>query len=180
MEKHKKNYPEIGWFKERFKVLAIRDNQLDFECLMSGKAAVPPHFHSDCDEEFTAIEGNLTVKIGDEVHVLEPSQKIVVPKGEVHSLRNPSKEKIRFKATMRPNNGVSSLFEIMMFLKEKYPDKNYSIVTAMYILNKLNLKEFSTPVGIDYYVESFAVRIAFLIAPLFGWPKLAKEYSRNR
>lgn len=74
---------------------------------------------------------------------------------------------------------MSSLFEIMMFLKEKYPEKDYSIITAMYILKKLKLKDFSTPVGISYFVESLGIGIAFLFAPIFGWSKLAKEFSNK-
>lgn len=175
-----KTFPEIGWFSVRFQVLEISDDLLEFECLMSGKGDAPPHLHKDCDEEFTAIEGTLIVKVGKNAYKLEPPNKITAPKGEVHSLKNPSKEDIRFNVSMKPNKGMSSLFEIMIFLQERYPEKNYSIITAMYILKKLKLKDFSTPVGLNYFVESFGIGIAFLVAPVFGWPKLAKEFSESK
>ncbi len=173
-------FPEIGWLKERFQVLEINDDIVKFECLMSGKVVVPPHLHKDCDEEFTAIEGILNIKVGKNVYHLEPHNRIKVPKGEVHTLKNPSKETIRFKVSMKPNNVMSSLFEIMIFLQKKYPEKNYSIIAAMYILKKLKLKSFSTPVGINYFVESLGIGIAFLVAPIFGWSRLAKEFSESK
>jgi quercetin dioxygenase-like cupin family protein len=179
MEKSSKTYPEIGWFKTRFHVLEITDDLLEFECLMSGKGSAPPHFHKDCDEEFTALEGTLTVKVGKKFHILEPPNKIIAPKKEIHSLKNTSEDRIRFKVSMNPNNGMSSLFEILMFLKDNYPEKNYSIITAMYILKKLKLKEFSTPVGWNYYFEAIGTGIANILAPILGWPKLAKEFSKN-
>jgi hypothetical protein len=146
---------------------------------MSGKGLVPPHFHKDCDEEFTALEGTLTVKVGKKVYQLEPQNRIIAPKGEVHSLKNLSEEKIRFRVSMKPNNGISSLFEIMMFLQAKYPEKNYSIITAMYILKKLKLKNFSTPVGINHFFESIGIGTAFMLASIYGWSKLAKEFSES-
>jgi mannose-6-phosphate isomerase-like protein (cupin superfamily) len=180
MDNPDKTYPEIGWFKEKFKVLQITEDVFEFECLMSGKGFVPPHLHKYCEEEFTAIDGTLIVKIGKKVQSLEPSNKIVAPQGEVHSLRNLSIDKIRFRVSMKPNKGMSSLFEIMIFLKEKYPEKKYSVVTAMYILKKLKLKEFSTPVGFNYFFESTAMGLAFVLAPFLGWPRLAGEFDIAR
>ena len=177
MTDQQNTFPEIGWFKERFQVLEISRDRFVIECLMSGKNVVPPHLHKDCDEEFSMLEGTLTVKNGKEIHELHPGNKIVVPKGVVHSLKNRSKEKIRFRVSMTPDRGVSTLFEIMLFLKQNYPEKKYSVVTAMYILNKLRLKEFSTPVGYNYYFETTALKITQLLAPMFGWPKLARAFS---
>lgn len=179
MTSPQKAYPEIGWFKERFKVLQITDDQFEFECLMSGKAMVPTHIHKDCDETFTALEGTLTLKFANQVQHLQPPNTITVPMGVVHSLRNQSKDKIRFRASMTPNLGVSSMFEIMIFLKDRYPDKKYSVLAAIYIQQQLNMKEFSTPVGLNYYFETFALKTAFLLAPLFGWPALVKDYSAH-
>ena len=92
MQHHQSAFPEIGWFKERFQVLEISREYFVFECLMSSNGLVPTHLHEDCDEEFTALEGTLTVKVANTVYNLEPKNKIVASKGEIHSLRNPSKE----------------------------------------------------------------------------------------
>jgi quercetin dioxygenase-like cupin family protein len=47
----------------------------------------PLHVHHDCDEAFYVIEGEVTLWIGDETHVLRPGDAMFAPRGIPHTLR---------------------------------------------------------------------------------------------
>jgi quercetin dioxygenase-like cupin family protein len=47
----------------------------------------PLHVHHSCDEAFYVLEGEVTVWVGDEVHVLGPGDAIFAPRGIPHTLR---------------------------------------------------------------------------------------------
>ncbi len=48
----------------------------------------PLHVHRDSDEAFYVLEGELTLWIGDEVHVLRAGDSVIAPRGVPHTLRN--------------------------------------------------------------------------------------------
>jgi glyoxylate utilization-related uncharacterized protein len=48
----------------------------------------PLHIHRDSDEAFYVLEGELTLWIGDEVHVLRAGDSVIAPRGVPHTLRN--------------------------------------------------------------------------------------------
>ena len=51
-------------------------------------ALVPPHVHTREDEFFYVLDGTFEVRIGDDVHALEPGGFAFVPRGTVHNFRN--------------------------------------------------------------------------------------------
>ena len=48
----------------------------------------PPHVHTREDEFFYVLEGSFVIRIGDELHDVEPGGFAYVPRGTVHNFRN--------------------------------------------------------------------------------------------
>jgi quercetin dioxygenase-like cupin family protein len=48
----------------------------------------PPHIHTREDEFFYVLEGRFEIRIGDQVHTVEPGGFAYVPRGTVHNFRN--------------------------------------------------------------------------------------------
>lgn len=53
-----------------------------------GPGVTPLHIHHDNDEGFYVLEGELTVRIEDETHVLEAGEYALGPRGVPHTYRN--------------------------------------------------------------------------------------------
>lgn len=56
----------------------------------------PPHTHERLHDMFYVLEGTLTMRVGDQTHVVEPGTFVCVPPGVVHTFSNPSGEPVRF------------------------------------------------------------------------------------
>lgn len=70
---------------------------LDVEFVFEGKRRGPPrHLHPRQSDEFTVIEGHLRVFDGRRWRDLGAEDRLVIPAGTVHTLRNPGKEPVRF------------------------------------------------------------------------------------
>lgn len=63
-----------------------------------------PHFHHAFAETFTAIEGRLGLKLGNETRLLEPGESYTVPIGAVHNFFNSGTDEIRCLITFKPGH----------------------------------------------------------------------------
>ncbi len=66
----------------------------------------PFHDHSDTDDFFLVIEGEVMLDVGDETHVLRPGELFVVPKGVRHRPRSAREAKVLLiEPAGTPNTG---------------------------------------------------------------------------
>jgi quercetin dioxygenase-like cupin family protein len=56
----------------------------------------PPHVHEKLHDMFYVLEGELTVRLGDEEHGAGPGTFVCVPPGTVHTFSNRSDSPVRF------------------------------------------------------------------------------------
>ncbi len=70
---------------------------LDVEFVFEAKRRGPPrHLHPRQSDEFTVIEGHLRVFDGRRWRDLGPEDRLAIPAGTVHTVRNPGKGPVRF------------------------------------------------------------------------------------
>ena len=64
------------------------------------------HYHKTYTETFTAIEGNLGLKVGrkKEIRILKPGESFTLPPKTPHCFFNPGKKPIRFKSEVVPGH----------------------------------------------------------------------------
>ena len=52
---------------------------------------IPPHIHHNEDEALYGLEGEIAVRVGDQVHTVGPGTYVLMPRGIVHAFSNPGK-----------------------------------------------------------------------------------------
>ena len=84
-------------------------NLLLFENLTTPGGGPPPHIHTREDEFFFVLDGTFEVRIGDEIHTLEPGGYAFVPRGTVHNFRNVAESASRILVGFTPA-GIEGFF----------------------------------------------------------------------
>jgi quercetin dioxygenase-like cupin family protein len=69
----------------------------------------PAHVHTREDEFFYVLDGTFEVRIGDELHVVEPGGFAFVPRGTVHNFRNTTDTPSRILVGFTPG-GIEGFF----------------------------------------------------------------------
>lgn len=59
-------------------------------------ATFEPHFHEDMTEVFLIIEGEVTMKVGEETVTVKRGDVVVVEPREVHTMTNPSSQVLEY------------------------------------------------------------------------------------
>ncbi len=68
----------------------------------AGLGGPPTHIHSREDELFIAVQGETTVELDGEVHVLTPGSALLMPRGVPHMFYNSSDAESRVIAVVSP------------------------------------------------------------------------------
>jgi len=76
-----------------------------------GPGVTPLHVHHENDEATLVVEGELTVRMGDERHVLGPGEFVNAPSGLPHTYRNSGEAPARALFVMAPGNNWQYLQE---------------------------------------------------------------------
>jgi quercetin dioxygenase-like cupin family protein len=74
------------------------------EVELSPGGGVAPHFHTRFSETFTAVEGQVSILLEQQVHVLEQGASLRAELGQLHRFFNASKEIIRFQVALSPGD----------------------------------------------------------------------------
>jgi quercetin dioxygenase-like cupin family protein len=84
-------------------------NLVLFENLTAPGGGPPPHIHTREDELFYVLDGTFEIRIGDEVHAVEPGGFAYVPRGTVHNFRNTAETASRILVGFMPG-GIEGFF----------------------------------------------------------------------
>lgn len=71
----------------------------------------PPHYHPCQQEDFTVLEGELTVKLKGQIMVLKRGDKLQIARNEVHSMWNTSPGKTAVNWKVQPALNTENLLE---------------------------------------------------------------------
>jgi mannose-6-phosphate isomerase-like protein (cupin superfamily) len=75
---------------------------IDYTAVAGFPGPPPPHVHHETVDSFHVLEGELTVRIGDETKTLGPGSVVLVPPETVHTFSNPGEVPVRFLSLMSP------------------------------------------------------------------------------
>ncbi len=78
----------------------------------------PPHIHDREDETFYLLEGEVTVRVGDQTIQASAGDCVHLPRGIVHSFRNTGTENLRMLVTATPA-GIEKFFEEAFYPAEE-------------------------------------------------------------
>ncbi len=66
------------------------------------------HIHPSAEERIEVLEGEVTVKVGDNVLHLTPGEEVVIPRNVVHSWSNESRGAVRVRIRFRPGLAIET------------------------------------------------------------------------
>ncbi|RYY38584.1 MAG: cupin domain-containing protein [Chitinophagaceae bacterium] len=76
---------------------------LEMESSFSAHSKEPPlHYHPVQDETFTVLEGELTVRLGDGMHLLRAGDRLDIPRNQRHAMWNAGSVKAVVNWKVRP------------------------------------------------------------------------------
>jgi len=77
---------------------------MDLVPFAQGTSEMPLHYHLSYTESFRVQEGELTVTIGKQTHVLKPGDSATVPLGVPHSFANKSSQPVKAILEIKPGH----------------------------------------------------------------------------
>lgn len=173
------NYPEVGWMKERFQVLTLNNEIVEFDWTIQPGGSVPEHLHKESDEYFKVLEGELTFSLDGKTMIKKAGEELFVSKMALHSISNRSGNVGKCRVSYLPAADQGKFFQILFFLHELNPTDKTALFKAMYISDRLNYKEFSTMQGGIKIVMKVMMGFFSFFAFLTGWEKLVRKYVQT-
>ncbi|MVM33845.1 cupin domain-containing protein [Spirosoma sp. HMF4905] len=72
------------------------------DVLLAPEAGTPMHYHTDFSEEFTCLEGELSIKLNKKIIRLKRGESIIAPARSKHRFFNQSRAPCRFQCRFTP------------------------------------------------------------------------------
>ncbi|HCE6896738.1 cupin domain-containing protein [Pseudomonas aeruginosa] len=93
------------------------------ETVLPPGGVVPRHVHEDEDENNYILEGQLTMQIGEVVHVAVPGSYVVAPRGIEQCFRNEGLVDCRFLTTFLPGGAEGFFLEAAELMRRSAPGR---------------------------------------------------------
>jgi quercetin dioxygenase-like cupin family protein len=178
----KQQYPSISFFgKESFTPILFSDDTFIFDWEISAGHVVMEHIHPNVDEHFEITKGEVTFKIQGKTIVAKAGEKLSIPKGVPHELKNASKEKAGCRVSYLPAGDQGKFFDIGIFLYNENPASNGSmgmVFKMMYIAKQMKFEDFSQPAnGVGKAIFAIFWGPVKLYGDIAGWGKITQRYK---
>lgn len=127
---------------------------MEFEIFKS--SGPPMHYHGKLTEKFEVVEGRLYLIVGNQKHILEPGNQVIIPPKTPHKFYNPVTDKVRFRTTFEPGDvGMENFIKIMFSLADDNLTNSKGVP-----------KKFSHLAALMSMSDQYAAGILGLLAPL--------------
>jgi quercetin dioxygenase-like cupin family protein len=132
-----------------------------------GGGGPPVHFHNEFDEEIVAIDGPLQVTLGKRKMLLQPGERVMVPKGTPHTWCSASQHEVTFEARMVPATpGFENVLRVLYGMAQEGK------------LNRAGLpKDLTTFALLARWGDTNLPGAMGFLNPIMGW--LAKRGERS-
>jgi len=161
--------------KETFHPQSFNENSFVMNYKLEPGGMVPTHAHIHMDEYFDVVKGEMKFKVNGKTIIKKPGENIMVPKGIKHSIANAGKEQVEMIVKYMPCSDTHRFFEIVSTLDNIKPATMKTLMQALYIADKLKLKQFSHPQPmIANNIIMFILKVAGKLA---GWDKLVNKFN---
>lgn len=130
------------------------------DLLIDRLGGVPGHFHDAHDERIEVLEGEIEVVVEGKRTLLRAGEHIDIPRGAVHSWRNPSNDRASaFRGTMTPGHpGFETAIKVMFGLARDGEVRPSGIP-----------KRFSDIALLAHWNQGLPAGPLSLLKPLFAW-----------
>ncbi len=152
---------------------------LEMESSFAPHSKEPPaHYHPFQQEDFIVIDGELTVRIDDELRILKAGDHLHIPAKKVHAMWNNSDGKTIVNWKIRPALNIEQLFETVTGLANDNKTNNQgmpSILQAAVLME--HYSNVYRPANPSFIVQKILFGLISFFARLFGYRSSYKKYS---
>lgn len=136
---------------------------------------VPNHFHTEQDETFEIIDGQLTIWADGATKVLSAGERITLPKNKPHNHYNGHSVPVTYIHTVTPGLDFDYLIENLVGLAADGKKGGGGLVQQLVTLRYLESKSLLADVPVA--VQKILLTTIPPIARLFGYRAIYKKYS---
>ena len=138
---------------------------------------VPKHFHVLQDETYEVESGRLTIILGDKTMVLQPGEKMTLPKNIPHNHYNDHDEAVVYLHTVEPALDFDYFLENLVGLAADGKSKNgrYGLVQELVTLRYLDGKSYLADIPLG--LQKLMMHTIAPAARLFGYRALYSKYA---
>ena len=151
---------------------------LEIESGFAPHSLEPPlHYHPYQFEDFTILEGELTVKINGSLKILKRGDTLHIPANTHHSMWNNSAAKTTVNWKIRPALNSEQLFETFAGLandNKTKPDGIPSFLQVVLTVNKFS--DSSRLVKPPYFIQKLLFSLLTPVSLLLGYRAVYKKY----
>jgi quercetin dioxygenase-like cupin family protein len=108
-----------------------------FLCQVAPHGGPPLHVHHEQDETIHVLSGRLKVRIGDELHTLDPGGFAYLPQGLAHAFLNLTDQPAELVITFTPSGGHKFFEELGPATRTASP--NHDELTAIFERHEMTL-----------------------------------------
>jgi quercetin dioxygenase-like cupin family protein len=135
------------------------------------------HIHTEQDEIFEIVQGELTYILNNEKKIVQKGETIILPKGYAHTHYNDGNEDLLMHQTVSPSLDFDQVLENLIGLSAegKIPNGEPKFLQVMIWLRNYQSKTYLAKVPV--VVQN---TLAFILAPvarLFGYKAAYKRFS---
>lgn len=177
MEKHTNIFQPIQLGKETFHPISADADAFIMDWSLEKGGSVPAHFHAHMSEHFSVTEGEAEFMVKGEKIIKRAGEDLYVPIGDVHGIRNRSKNPVRMRVTYSPASDTRRMFEIIFELNAQAPGSVMNMVKYFYIAPRIGLKPFSTPS--PAFINGLLNGIASCMGFVGGWKKYVRTFGNT-
>ncbi len=160
--------------KETFHPQSFDENSFVMNFSLEKGGAVPPHTHHHCDEHFKVVKGEIKFTMNGKTIMKKAGEELYVPKLIPHTQANAGNETAELVISFHPCADTHRLFQILAILEPNQPISKTTMMKAMYIMDRLKMKQFSHPH--PAIANSIIYFIIIAMGKLSGWDKLINKY----
>jgi len=151
---------------------------LEIESSYAPHSLEPPlHYHPHQFEDFTILEGELTVKINGSLKVLKKGHTLHIPANTPHSMWNNSKAKTIVNWKVTPALNSEQLFETFAGLANDNKTKQDGVPPFLQVV--LTVNKFSDTFRLvkpPYFIQKLIFSLLTPVSLLLGYRALYKKY----
>lgn len=144
-------------------------NLLEMEATYGPQSKEPPaHYHPEQEEDFTVVEGALSIRMHGEVIILKPGAACHIPKKEIHSMWNHTAADTTVRWRVKPALQTENFLETLagLAVDNKTNSKGVPHILQVALLSRKYVREFrlaSPGYWIQKIVFAFLTPIAFVL-----------------
>ncbi len=161
--------------KETFHPQSFDENSLVMKFSLEKGGAVPPHMHLHCDEHFKVLKGEMKFTMNGKTIMKKAGEDLYVPKLIPHTQANAGNETAELEISFHPCADTHRLFQILAIVEPTKPISMTTMMKAMYVMDRLKMKQFSHPH--PALANSVIYFIVIAMGKLSGWNKLITKYQ---